>query len=165
MDIWPKKVCRWQAHEEMLNIIRHYCYCLADQLCPTCDLMEPARLLYPWDLWGKNTGVGCHLKISSLGGLPNPGIEPTSPALAGGFFTPQPPRKPKFGCRIFHLPPLKCLSFIAPLNLQSFVKIWFSPLSSRPIPHSWVPMILIVPNYWPNKTHDRHPHLLPLICF
>ena len=23
-------------------------------------------------------------------------------------------------------------------------------------------MILIVPNNWPNKTHDRHPHLLPL---
>ena len=26
--------------------------------------------------------------------LPNPGIEPTSPALAGGFFTTEAPRKP-----------------------------------------------------------------------
>jgi len=26
--------------------------------------------------------------------LPDPGIEPTSPALAGGFFTTEPPRKP-----------------------------------------------------------------------
>ena len=27
-------------------------------------------------------------------GLPDPGIEPTPPALAGGFFTSEPPRKP-----------------------------------------------------------------------
>ena len=26
--------------------------------------------------------------------LPNPGIAPKSPALAGRFFTPEPPRKP-----------------------------------------------------------------------
>ena len=30
---------------------------------------------------------------SSPGDLPNPGIKPTSPALAGGFFTPEPPGK------------------------------------------------------------------------
>ena len=29
------------------------------------------------------------------GDLPDPGIEPTSPALAGGFFTAEPPRKPE----------------------------------------------------------------------
>ena len=28
------------------------------------------------------------------GDRPGPGIEPTSPALAGGFFTPHPPGKP-----------------------------------------------------------------------
>ena len=28
------------------------------------------------------------------GDLPNPGIEPASPALAGGFFTTEPPGKP-----------------------------------------------------------------------
>ena len=28
------------------------------------------------------------------GDLPNPGIEPTSPAWAGGFFTAEPPGKP-----------------------------------------------------------------------
>ena len=28
------------------------------------------------------------------GDLPNPGIEPMSPALAGGFFTTEPPEKP-----------------------------------------------------------------------
>ena len=28
------------------------------------------------------------------GDLPDPGLEPMSPALAGGFFTPEPPGKP-----------------------------------------------------------------------
>ena len=36
------------------------------------------------------------------GDLPNPGIEPGSPSLAGGFFTPEPPGKPQWpGGRTF----------------------------------------------------------------
>ena len=34
------------------------------------------------------------LPFPSPGDRPNPGIEPTSPALIGGFFTIQPPGKP-----------------------------------------------------------------------
>jgi len=34
------------------------------------------------------------LPFPSPGDLPNPGIEPTSPALAGRFFTTEPPGKP-----------------------------------------------------------------------
>ena len=34
------------------------------------------------------------LPCPSPGDLPNPGIEPASPALAGGFFTTEPPGKP-----------------------------------------------------------------------
>ena len=34
------------------------------------------------------------LALPSPGGLPNLGIEPESPALAGGFFTTEPPEKP-----------------------------------------------------------------------
>ena len=34
------------------------------------------------------------LPFSSPGDLPNPGIELTSPALAGRFFTTEPPGKP-----------------------------------------------------------------------
>ena len=30
----------------------------------------------------------------SPGDLPDPGIEPVSPALAGGFYTTEPPEKP-----------------------------------------------------------------------
>ena len=35
------------------------------------------------------------LLFPPLGDLPNPGIEPTYPALAGRFFTAEPPGKPK----------------------------------------------------------------------
>ena len=34
------------------------------------------------------------LPFPSAGDLPNPGIEPESPALAGRFFTTEPPGKP-----------------------------------------------------------------------
>ena len=36
------------------------------------------------------------LSFPSLGYLPYPGIKPTSPALAGGFFTAKPPEKPVY---------------------------------------------------------------------
>ena len=34
------------------------------------------------------------LPFPSPGDLPDLGVEPESPALAGGFFTPEPPGKP-----------------------------------------------------------------------
>ena len=34
----------------------------------------------------------------SPGDIPDPGIEPVSPALAGGFFTTEPPRKSPLQC-------------------------------------------------------------------
>ena len=34
------------------------------------------------------------LPFPTPGNLPDPGIKPPSPALAGGFFTAEPPRKP-----------------------------------------------------------------------
>jgi len=46
----------------------------------------------PWNFPGKNTGVGCHFLLQ--GNLPNPGIKPASPALAGRFVTTEPPGKP-----------------------------------------------------------------------
>ena len=48
--------------------------------------------------------------------LPDPGIEPTAPALTGGFFTTQPTRNPKGQelklCFIFELLFLDCFSFV-----------------------------------------------------
>ena len=45
-------------------------------------------LLCPWDFPGKNTDG---LPFPPPGDLPDPGIKPSSPALAGGFFTTEPP--------------------------------------------------------------------------
>ena len=44
----------------------------------------PLSLGFPW----------CGLPFPSPGDRPDPGIKPTSLALAGGFFTTEPPRKP-----------------------------------------------------------------------
>ena len=59
--------------------------------CPTLlrhHGLQPTRLLCPWDLPGKSTGVGCHFLLQ--GNLPDPEIELTSPALSGGFFPTAP---------------------------------------------------------------------------
>ena len=57
--------------------------------------LQPARLLCPWYLTGKNTRVGCH--IPPPGDLSDPGIGATSlalSALAGRLFTIGPSGKP-----------------------------------------------------------------------
>ena len=41
-----------------------------------------------------NTGVGSHFLLRGI--FPHLGMEPTSPALAGGIFTAEPPGKPSF---------------------------------------------------------------------
>ena len=50
--------------------------------------LQPARLLYPRDFPGKNTGVACHALLQRifLTQWSNP-HHFTSPVLAGGFFT------------------------------------------------------------------------------
>ena len=53
------------------------------------------RLLHPWDSPGKNTGVGCHFLLQ--GNLPNPVIEPGSPALQADALTSELPGKPNLG--------------------------------------------------------------------
>ena len=56
--------------------------------------LQPARLFYPWNFLGKNTGV---VAMSYSRDLPEAGIKPKSlafPALAGIIFTTVPPGKP-----------------------------------------------------------------------
>ena len=57
--------------------------------------LQPARLLCLWDSPGKNLS---RLLFPPPGDLPDPGTElvsPLVPALAGRFFTTEPPGKPK----------------------------------------------------------------------
>ena len=67
--------------------------CSVAQLCLTLQPhgLQPTRLLHPWDFPVKSTWSG--LPFPSPGTLPNPGIEPASPALTGGFFATEPPGK------------------------------------------------------------------------
>ena len=79
-----------------LNIWSLDCCCLVAKLYLT--------LLQPYGLYSL-PGSSVHgilqarllewLPFPSPGYLPDPGIEPVSPALAGGFFTTEPPGKPK----------------------------------------------------------------------
>ena len=81
--------------------------CLVTKLYPTPlqpHVLQPARLLCPWDSPGKNTGVGCH--FPSPGDLPDPGIEPMSPVLTDGLFTTEPPGK------LYHLLITMCIFLI-----------------------------------------------------
>ena len=70
------------------------CCCLVTKSCLT--LCDPRTVASqdppPWDFPDTNTGVGCHFLRPE--DLPDPGIEPRSPVLAGRFFTTEPPGKP-----------------------------------------------------------------------
>ena len=61
------------------------------------DSLRPCGLQpCPWDSPGRNTGVCCHFLLQ--GDLPNPGIEPRSPALQADSLLTEPPGKPM--CKI-----------------------------------------------------------------
>ena len=67
------------------------CSVVSDFLQPM-DLIELARLLSPWNSPDKNTGAG--LPFPSPGDLPDPGLEPESPALQADSLPSEPPGKP-----------------------------------------------------------------------
>ena len=113
---------------------------LMEQNCPqtllcfvvlvTCNSLQPpelqpARLLSPWDSPGKNTGVGCHSILQ--GDLPNPGIEPQSPALQVDSLPSEPPEMPlrREGHPINSAPP----AFIIPFTVGSQTESLYSNLA------------------------------------
>ena len=68
-----------------LHQIGMVCFChLVTKSCLTDSLrphgLFPTRFLCPWDFPGKHPGRGCN--FPSLGDLPKPGMEFTSPVLA-----------------------------------------------------------------------------------
>jgi len=72
------------------------CCCLVAELCPlfsdSMDCSLPGSSVHgiPWKRILKR------LPFPPSGNLPNPGIELTSPAMAGGFFTTEPSGKPSW---------------------------------------------------------------------
>ena len=72
-----------------------YVGCLVAQSCLTlCEPMDcsPPRLLFPWGFSRKEYQTG--LPCPPPGDLPNPGIEPRSPALQADCLPSEPPGKP-----------------------------------------------------------------------
>ena len=62
------------------------------KLCPT--LCNPVYCQAPLSMGFSRQEYWSGLPLHSPGDLPNPGIKPASPALAGRFFTTEPPGKP-----------------------------------------------------------------------
>ena len=82
-----EKKPRWASFLPHNSVIVLVAQSLSDYFVIPWTVAHQAPL---WDSLGKNTGVGCHFPSD----LPNPGTEPESPALAGRFFTAEPPEKP-----------------------------------------------------------------------
>ena len=66
------------------------CVCVHAQSCPTLwsHGLWSAKLFYPWNFPGKNTGAGCHFLLQVIFLTQELNLGLVSPALAGGFFTP-----------------------------------------------------------------------------
>ena len=85
-------------------ILPYYMVCVCAQWCPTfwdhmdCSLPDSSFMGFPrQEYWNG-------LQFPSPEDILNPGIEPTSsayPALAGGFFTTEPPGKPYYMAFLF----------------------------------------------------------------
>ena len=87
----PPKVTRWVLFKAASLLPCLESPCVVDQSCWTlCDPMDcsPPGSFRPWDSPRKNTGVGCNSLLQ--GGLPNPGIEPGSPALQADSLPSEP---------------------------------------------------------------------------
>ena len=89
-------------------LVAHSCL----TLCNPMDSSPPGSSVHG-DSPGKNTRVGCHALLQ--GDLPNPGIEPRSPALQADSLPSEPPGKPILACS-----QLKCAWFFKPQNKMLF---------------------------------------------
>ena len=93
-------------------------------LCDTSDCSWP----YSISMGFSRQEYWSGLPFSPPGYLLNPGIEPTSPALAGRFFTPQPPGK-----STFHIQAEKCQNDKETFTFLTFQKVRLKP---KPISRS-----------------------------
>ena len=83
-----------QVYFRTKKVCKVYTCCLVTQSCPTL-LWPPWTVAHQASL-SMNFSRQYYLlglPFPSPGNLPDPGIEPTSPALVGGFFTTDPPGK------------------------------------------------------------------------
>ena len=99
-------VRRWWQVDMIVGIKAYSPLCMGScsvaQSCQTlCDPMAPLPMAF------SRQGYWSRLPFPPPGDLPNPGIKLTSlvpPALAGGFLTTEPSRKPIFSCVVLSNP-------------------------------------------------------------
>ena len=70
------------------------CCCLVAKLCPTVVIPWTVAHQAPLSMGFSRQEYWSGLPCPSRGDLPDPGMEPVSSALPGGFFTAKPPGKP-----------------------------------------------------------------------
>ena len=80
-----------------IHPVYRYCYCLISKLCPTlcslCPIPWTVDHQVPLSIGSSQQEYWSGLPFPSPRDLPNLGTAPTSPALASGFFTAEPPGK------------------------------------------------------------------------
>ena len=80
-----------------IHPVYRYCYYLISKLCPTlcslCPIPQTVDHQVPLSIGSSQQEYWSGLPLPSPGDLPNLGTEPTSPALASGIFTTEPPGK------------------------------------------------------------------------
>ena len=76
-----------------MHLVVYFCCCCLTKSCPTLMIPWTAVLQVPLSMGFPKQEYWNELLFPSPGNLPNPGIKPMSPALAGRIFTPEPPGK------------------------------------------------------------------------
>ena len=88
-------VAMWLSDFICMHLEQYPCYCcLGSRLCCFAIPCTVAHQAPPFMEFSRPE-YWSGLPFPSPGDLPNPGIEPTSPALPGRFFTTEPPGKPR----------------------------------------------------------------------
>ena len=103
-----------------VNLVKlNDCCYLVYKLCPTLwDPMDYSPLGY-LSMGFSRQEYWSGLPSPSPGDLPDPGMEPLSPILAGGFFTIQPLRKPKLNDSVVQT---FCVHFLYHLLVLSVIE-------------------------------------------
>ena len=137
---FPNTMLSLESSDHALSRSGGFCIWLLRALCTSAfsRSVMSGFLVTPWTAAHQAPlSMGCPrqeywtgLPFPSPGDLPDPGIEPRSPALAGRFFTAETPGKPHIAqCSLFHCPtPSPCPHDILS-SLEAVVS--FSPTPSR----------------------------------
>ena len=131
------------------------CSVVSDSLQP--HVLQPIRLLCPWGY--SRQGYWSRLPRPPPGDLPNPGMEPRSPALQTDSLLSEPPGKPSFTIssvqslshvRLFATPwTAACQASLSINNYQSLLKL-MSIESVMPSNHLILCWLLLLPSIFPS---------------